>query len=264
MRVYTRILAAGFRTQSRYLPAAVAGLLANATFGLLKSGILLTLVGDGGGRVDGYTAGTMAAYVWLSQGLLGSVNIWSLPRTAHRIKSGDIAVDFLRPVDVQLASIADDVGRGLFALLPRGLPSMAVGVLLVGMTMPDEGLPYVLGAVSLLLGIILSHSLVYLLGTAGFWLVEVRGLQVLYMGLAGLLTGLITPVWLFPDWLQAIAVATPFPAVMMYPIDVLSGRTTGGDAVWLIAAQAGWLALALAAGRVTTRLGRSRLEVQGG
>lgn len=264
MRVYARILAAGFRTQSRYLPAAFAGLLANATFGLLKSGILLTLVGDGGGEVAGYTAGTMAAYVWLSQGLLGSVNIWGLPATAHRIKSGDIAVDFLRPVDVQLASIADDVGRGLFALIPRGLPSVGVGVLLVGMAMPAQVLPYALGVVSLLLGIALSHSLAYLLGTAGFWLVEVRGLQVLYMGVAGLLTGLVTPIWLFPDWLEAIAVATPFPAVMMYPIDVLSGRTTGVGALWLIAAQAGWLALALAAGQVATRLGRRKMEVQGG
>lgn len=264
MRVYARILAAGFRTQSRYLPAAFAGLLANATFGLLKSGILLTLVDDGGGELDGYTAGTMAAYVWLSQGLLGSVNIWSLPSSAERIKSGDIAVDFLRPADVQLASIADDVGRGLFALIPRGLPSVGVGVLLVGMAMPAQVLPYVLGTVSLLLGITLSHSLAYLLGTAGFWLVEVRGLQVLYMGVAGLLTGLITPVWLFPGWLEAIALATPFPAVMMYPIDVLSGRTTGTDALWLLAVQAGWLALALAAGQVATRLGRRTLEVQGG
>ncbi|MBL0887653.1 ABC transporter permease [Myceligenerans indicum] len=263
MRVYARILAAGFRTQSRYLPAAFAGLLANATFGLLKSGILLTLVGDGA-AIGGYTAGTMAAYVWLSQGLLGSVNIWSLPLSAQRIKSGDIAVDFLRPADVQLASIADDVGRGLFALIPRGLPSVGVGVLLVGMAMPSEALPYVLGAVSLVLGITLSHTLTYLLGTAGFWLVEVRGLQGLYMGVAGLLTGLITPVWLFPDWLRMIAVATPFPAVMMYPIDVLSGRTTGLDALALIGAQAGWLALALAAGAVTTRLGRRKLEVQGG
>lgn len=264
MRVYARILAAGFRTQSRYLPAAFAGLLANATFGLLKSGILLTLVDSHGGAVAGYTAGTMAAYAWLSQGLLGSVNIWSLPATAHRIRSGDIAVDFLRPVDVQLASVADDVGRGLFALIPRGLPSVAVGVLLVGMTMPAQVLPYVLGTVSLLLGITLSHALAYLLGTAGFWLVEVRGLQILYMGVAGLLTGLVTPIWLFPGWLQTLALATPFPAVLMYPIDVLSGRVTGTAAMGLIAAQAGWLALALAAGQVTTRLGRRTLEVQGG
>ncbi|GAA1874694.1 ABC transporter permease [Myceligenerans crystallogenes] len=264
MRVYARILAAGFRTQTRYLPAAFAGLLANATFGLLKSGILLALVDGHGGAVAGYTAGTMAAYAWLSQGVLGSVNIYSLAGTARRIKSGDIAVDFLRPVDVQFASIADDVGRGLFALIPRGLPSVAVGVLLVGMTMPAEVLPYALGAVSLLLGITLSHALGYLVATAAFWLVEVRGLQILYMGVAGLLTGLITPIWLFPDWLVAVALATPFPAVMMFPIDVLSGRTTGAAAAGLLAAQAGWLVVVLAAGQVTTRLGRRRLEVQGG
>lgn len=264
MRVYARILAAGFRTQARYLPAAFAGLLANATFGLLKSGILLTLVDGHGGSVAGYTAGTMAAYAWLSQGILGSINVWGLGASARRIRSGDIAVDFLRPVDVQLASVADDVGRALFALIPRGLPSVAVGVLAVGMSMPDDAGPYLLGAVSLLLGIVLSHALIYLLGTAAFWVVEVRGLSILYMGVAGLLTGIITPVWLFPEWLQALALATPFPAVLMFPVDVLSGRTTGVAALGLIAVQAAWLALVLAAGQVTTRLGRRKLEVQGG
>lgn len=264
MRVYLRILSAGFRTQARYLPAAFAGLLANATFGLLKSGILLTLVDGRGGEVAGYTAGTMAAFVWISQGMIGSVNLWGLPRTAERIRSGDIAVDFLRPADVQLAAIADDVGRGLFALIPRGIPSVVVGMAVVGMTVPSGIVPYVLGAVSVLLGITLSHSLSYLLSTAAFWIVEVRGLSILYMGLSGLFTGLITPIWLFPDWLVTVALATPFPALIMFPVDILSGRTTGGDALVLLAVQAGWLALALAAGQVTTRLGRRKLEVQGG
>jgi ABC-2 type transport system permease protein len=119
---------------------------------------------------------------------------------------------------------------------------------------------YLLGAVSLLLGIVISAATVYLIAVAGFWLVETRGLQILYMLASGFLGGLYVPLALFPGWLRIVAVATPFPSIMMYPIDVLSGL--GGAR--LVLAQVGWLAGVAAAGQVLTRAGRRRLEVQGG
>jgi ABC-2 type transport system permease protein len=130
--------------------------------------------------------------------------------------------------------------------------------------MPSTPLPYVLGAVSLLLGITIGCAVVYALCTAGFWLVETRGLQVLYMVLSGFLAGLFVPIDLFPDWLRTLAEATPFPSMLMYPIDILSGRATGADAVLHVGIQAFWLALLVVGGHLLTRAGRHRLEVQGG
>jgi ABC-2 type transport system permease protein len=72
------------------------------------------------------------------------------------------------------------------------------------------------------------------------------------------------PIALFPDWLHAVATATPFPSMMMYPVDVLSGRVDGLAAVGLVGLQVLWLALTIAAGQLATRSGRRRLEVQGG
>ena len=77
-------------------------------------------------------------------------------------------------------------------------------------------------------------------------------------------TGLFVPIWLFPDWLQALAQATPFPAMMMYPIDVLSGRVGLGASLVLLGAQVAWLAGVGALGQLLTRAGRRHLEVQGG
>ena len=67
-----------------------------------------------------------------------------------------------------------------------------------------------------------------------------------------------------PAWLQAVAYATPFPAMMMYPVDILSGRVTGWAATGLAAAQVGWLVALTVVGRLLTHAGRRRLEVQGG
>ena len=55
-RVYWRLLVAGFRRQSTYRLAALGGLVANTTFGLLKVALLFAAVRAAGGELDGYDA----------------------------------------------------------------------------------------------------------------------------------------------------------------------------------------------------------------
>lgn len=263
-RPYWLLFRAGIRQQSTYRLAMLGGLVANLTFGFLKVAMLFATVEAAGGAVAGYTVATMSAYIWLGQGMLGSVNLYGRTDLALRIRTGDVAVDFLRPLDVQLAHVVTDIGKGVWALLPRGLPSVLIGGLVVGMALPASPAAYALGALSLLLGIAVSAATVYLVGTTGFWLVETRGVQTLYMVASGFLAGLYVPIALFPGWLHALAQATPFPSMMMYPIDVLSGRVSGTGAVALVLAQLGWLLAMLLAGQLLTRSGRRRTEVQGG
>ena len=240
------------------------GLVANVTFGFLKVAMLFATVHAAGGTLQGYSVGTMSAYIWISQGMLGSINLSGRIELAERIRTGDVAIDFLRPINVQLATVATEVGKGIFALIPRGVPSVAVGALVVGMSVPTTPAPYLLGAVSLLLGITVSFATVYLVAVIGFWLIETRGIQIFYMVISGFFAGLYVPISLFPTWLLVIAEATPFPSMMMYPIDVLTGRVTGPASYGLVCAQLGWLAVTLLAGHLLTIAGRRKLEVQGG
>ena len=263
-RTYWRLLVAGFRRQSTYRLAALGGLVANTTFGLLKVALLFAAVRASGGELNGYDVGSISAYIWISQALLGSVNLHGRTDIAERIKDGDITVDFLRPLDVQAASVTTEVGRSIFALIPRGIPTFTLGVLVVGVAMPTTPLPYLLGAVSLLVGLTVSATTVYLVAAVGFWLLETRGLQVLYMVASGFLAGLFVPIQLFPTWLLGVATATPFPSMLMYPVEVLSGRVDVSTSLGLLAQQVGWLAVTALAGQVMTRAGRHRLEVQGG
>jgi len=264
LRVHGRLLAAGWRRGARYRAAALGGLVANATFGFLKASILVAAVRAGGGQLGGYDAASITAYTWLSQALLGSVNLFGRNDLADRMRDGSIAVDLLRPVDVQTASTAQEVGRALFALLPRGVPLVGLGVLVGGLRLPADVLVLATGAVSVGAAIVPSHLVVYLVAATGFWTVETRGVQLLYMVLAGFLAGLFVPVTLFPAWLLGLARATPFPSMLQTPIDVLSGRVTGVAGAAAVGAQLGWIAVALVAGQLMTRAGRRRLEVQGG
>jgi ABC-2 type transport system permease protein len=263
-RVYWRLLVAGFRRQSAYRLAAVGGLVANLTFGLLKVAILFATVRAAGGQLRGYDTASMSTYIWLSQGMLGSVNLIGRTDLALRVRDGQVAVDFLRPVDLQAATLATEAGGSLFALIPRGLPSVLLGAVTVGIQLPTFPVFYLLGAISLVLGIVISSATVYLIAVAGFWLVETRGLQIFYMLASGFLGGLYVPIALFPHWLRIVAAATPFPSIMMYPVNVLSGLGSAVYATELVLAQLAWLAGVVAVGQLLTRAGRRRLEIQGG
>lgn len=262
--VYAQLVRAGFRRQSQYKLAMFAGLFTNCVFGFVRAAVMLAAV-RATGDFGGYNEGSIGAYVWLSQGLLGAMQFMGPPLDlADRVKNGDIAIDFLRPVDVQFGYLAGDLGRAACTILPRGVPSVLIGVFTFGLVLPGTPLPYLLGAVSVLLAVAISFLCLFAVALIGFWVVETRGLRVLYQVSGTFLAGLFVPVHMFPGWLRTIAQATPFPSILQSPIDVLSGRITGMAAVSVVAVQVCWVLVVGGLGRILLAAGRRKLEVQGG
>lgn len=236
----------------------------NSVFGLLKAAILTAAATAAGGNLAGYTGGQLLAYVWLTQAMIGLVAAMSTAEIGERIRTGDVATDFTRPLDVQGAHLATDLGQSFFSILPRGLPCVAVGALVTGMTLPTTLAPYAFGVISLVLAAVLSFLCRYAVGILGFWVVDPRGIATFSLVLSNFLMGLFLPVAIFPGWLAALAHATPFPSIMMTPVDVLIGRLDGTDAMGAIGIQLAWIIAAGGLGRLLTARGRRILEVQGG
>ncbi|MEU4313151.1 ABC-2 family transporter protein [Nocardia sp. NPDC024068] len=263
-KVYWRLAVAGFRRQWHYKLAMFAGLFTNCVFGFVRASVMVAAIGATGGFA-GYDAGSIGAYVWISQGLLGALQFMAAElELAERIRTGDIVVDFLRPVDIQLSNLAADLGRAACTLIPRGVPSLLVGSLTFGLVLPGTLESYLLGTVSVLFAAAISFLALFALTMAGFWVVETRGIRTLYQTCGPFLAGLFVPVHLFPGWLGALAAATPFPSMLQAPVDVLSGRVTGWEAVHVVGTQAVWLLVMMTLGRVLLAAGRRKLEVQGG
>ncbi|WP_228823473.1 ABC transporter permease [Nocardia blacklockiae] len=259
-----RLAEAGFRRQWHYRLAMFAGMFTNVVFGLVRASVMLAAV-RATAEFGGYTPDSISAYVWLSQGLLGALGVMGPPLDiVDRIKNGDVAIDFLRPIDIQFSYLAGDLGRAGCTLLLRGLPSVVAGTLAFELGLPRTGAPYLLGIVSVALAVSISFLLLFAVSLVGFWLVETRGIRLLYQIVATFLAGLFVPVHLFPGWLYTIATLTPFPSLLQGPIDVLSGRATGHAALQILGIQVLWVIVGVTLGRLLLRAGRHKLEVQGG
>ena len=263
---WSRLVRAGFRRQSSYRLAMVAGLFTNVVFGFIRASILFAALDSAGGTLAGYDQGSISAYVWLSQGLLGAIQLNGAADVGDRVRTGDIAVDFTRPVDLQTWHLAEDLGRAAYTLIPRGVPSVLVGALTVGLTLPATAWPYLLGALSIVLGV------------AALLLLPVRRqrarlLAARHPGTAHALHGrqhvpgraCTSPSRCSRAWLHTLAYATPFPSILQVPIDVFSGRVVGAAG-----GQRRCAAVLLGRGGVprgracSRRRARRKLVVQGG
>jgi ABC-2 type transport system permease protein len=241
VRTYLVLAAAEFRRYSTYRLAILAGITTQSVFGLIRVSVLFAAISSAGGTLAGYDRQLASTYVWLGQALLAPVALLGWIEIAERVSSGEIAVDFARPLDLQLAWWARDLGRACFQLLSRGLPPLVIGAVTVGLAWPDSWSAYPLGLMSLFLAVSISFTLRFLVNLIAFWTLDVRGFIGLYLVVGSFFCGLFIPVHLFPKWLQVVAYATPFPSMLQTPIDVLSGWVLGWAAAALVASQLAWL-----------------------
>lgn len=255
---------AGFARWATYRQAALAGIFTNTVFGVIKLSVLFGITDATGGTVAGYDRDQLSTYVWTSQALIAVVFVFGWFELAQRIRTGDIAVDLARPVDLQLSFLATDLGRAGWSLLARGIAPMAIGGLVFGLFVPRDVTAVVLLLPSVALAVVVSYGCRFLVSLVAFWTVEVRGVVTVYVLTMNLLCGLIIPVQLFPTWLRAVAYATPFPWLLQAPCDLASGQATGWAAAGAVAAQLGWAVALLLAGRLVLRSATRRLVVQGG
>lgn len=258
------LVAAGFRRWATYRQAAVAGVFVNTVFGVIKLSILLAVADSAGGVVAGYDAAALSTYAWVSQGLIAVVMLFQWTEIADRVRTGDIAVDLARPVDLQLSWLATDIGRAGWALVSRAVVPLLFGAAVYGMHVSGDPTAVILLPASLVLAVAVSFACRFMVNLLAFWLTEVRGPVLCYVLVSGLLGGHLIPVQLFPGWLQVLAYATPFPALVQWPIDLVTGQATGAGAAARVAGQLAWAVVLLLAGRLVMARATRRLVVQGG
>jgi ABC-2 type transport system permease protein len=258
------LVAAGFRRYATYRQATLAGAFTNTVFGVIKVSILFAAADAAGGVVAGYDKAALSTYTWVSQGLIAVVWMFSWTTVTQRVRTGDVAIDLGRPVHPIAAWLAEDLGRAGQAALIRFVAPMVVGGLIYGLRVPRQPETVPLFLLGTVLAVVVSFGGRLLVSLAAFWLVDVRGLLNIYVLATGVLSGLLVPVHFLPGWARAIAYATPFPWMMQAPVDIATERSTGAAALGIVAVQAAWAAVLLAACVWLFRRGTRRLVVQGG
>jgi ABC-2 type transport system permease protein len=261
--IYLRVAIYAFRRYATYRVAIASAMLTNTVFGVLKASILIALW-RARPSIGGYDVTDAVTFAFVSQALIGPVQIFqgSLELT-ERIRTGDVAIDLHRPVDLQGWWLADDLGRATFALLFRGGPTLLIAAFVFPLRLPGV-LTWAAFLGSVLLGVLVSFGLRYVVSLLVFWLHDERGIHAVALVTTMFFSGMILPLVVFPGWLGELARVLPWAAMVQTPGDVFLGKRTGGELAGVYAFQAGWAVTLITSGRLLTLVTRRRLVIHGG
>lgn len=185
-------------------------------------------------------------------------------RIGQRIRLGLIATDLLRPVDFQLAQLAQALSDGLFNFI-LVLPIFALAVAHWGSAaLPHDGAALAAFTVSVLLSFVILFAVSFIFVQASFVTYSGYGVFVARNALQQTFSGLSAPLVLFPPALRTVSEWLPFRHTIHTPAAIYLGWLSG-SAVWhVLGAQLLWALGLLALGRLLLDLSLRRFEIQGG
>lgn len=182
----------------------------------------------------------------------------------EKIREGNIAIDFMRPISIPLSVFADTLGQTLFALL-ECVPALLIALLIVRIHPPVSLLAVFGFAAALALGFVVNYFIDLVMATITFWTMEIFGVQIMVQFISSLLSGSLVPLYFFPQgWLQNALFASPFAALYNAPLSIWIGKYQGPQIAMALGLQAFW---AVAFGLFALwlwRVGERKVVIQGG
>jgi len=180
------------------------------------------------------------------------------------VRTGQIGIYLLRPVNFQLMMIAQALGESLFRMVFFSLPISLVILAIFPILPPLNGEAFVLFWLSTALGFLVMTAINFIVGTLALFFKSVEGLIRAKYNLMQIASGLLLPLTFFPDWFRWILEALPFQAIAYIPLRFYLGKYNQQEVLTLLGTQLIWALLLIAVGALLWQSARNKLVIQGG
>lgn len=263
MTPYLAIVGARFRMLLQYRAAAFAGFATQLFWGLIRVMIFeafyrSTTAAQPMGLAD------VVSYVWLGQAMFALLP-WSVDADVRAlIRTGTVAYELVRPVDLYALWFSRSVAARLAPTILRAVPMLLLAGLFLGLQAPPSlasGLAWLAATAG---AVVLSAALATLLTLSLLWTLSGEGVTRLVPPLVYMLSGMVVPLPLFPDWAQPILSVLPFRGLVDAPFRLYTGHIPPAQIGAVLAHQLVWTIALVLLGRWLLARGTRRLVVQGG
>jgi ABC-2 type transport system permease protein len=267
MRKYLYSLGLGIKETMAYRADFWLG-IASAIFPILIQIFMWQALygGSGGGELYGRSYAQMLAYS------VSASILWRLLKTGFEyeinddIKNGGLSKYVIRPIQYLPYRLSCFLGQKIGVLL-SGLMLMALA--LTGVGLYFHAAPVTLQGVLLFLptllgALVLTFLLFFCVGMWAFWLSEIGFLFEAVRIVIVVLSGGIFPLEVFGDSISNALQLLPFNYAIGFPVDVLTGATTGTAVLTGLCYQFVWIGLLVVFSRFLWNLGSRKYLAAGG
>ena len=183
---------------------------------------------------------------------------------AYQVMEGKLAMDLIKPVNIQFMYIAQALGESMFRAVMLSLPTAVVLL----MVYPVRGPASVHHLAAFLISVILSFLLVaainFAVGTFAIRLKSILGLLRAKYFLLELFSGLLLPISFFPAVFQKMFNFMPFQYISYIPVLLYLGKINGRAIAASLALQLFWVLAMFALGAALWKWSSRKITIQGG
>lgn len=205
----------------------------------------------------------MTTYAILSTGISIIINSNIIMGFEDKIRTGQIAMDFIKPMKFKLYLVFENLGNNLFKIIFELIPVVIVGVLCFGIDIPSKENAF-LFVIALVNGMIIYFILTCILGQLSFWLLTVWHLDKLLNDMLKIFSGRFIPLWFFPKIFISISAFLPFRLIYFSPTTIYLEKVSKVEVGSIFIQQIGWILILLIIDMILWKKGTKKLVVQGG
>ncbi len=262
MRSYKAIFLSRFFTICQYRSAALAGLTTQLFWGLLKMMILTAFFAET--QNHPIALSQTITFIWLGQALLQLLP-WSFDKELEaQVKSGNVLYELIRPLDLYGLWFFRSLAMRVVPALLRCTPIFVLAGLFFELQAPVSSGAFIAFLAAIGFGALLSAAITTFVMITLFWTISGEGLMRLMPHTVMLLSGLVVPLPLFPEWLQPALNLQPFRGIIDIPCRLYTGVIPVQEAFPAFGFQIAWIIALVAIGRLLMKLALKRVVIQGG
>jgi len=183
---------------------------------------------------------------------------------AYQVIEGRLAMDLIKPVNIQLMYVARAAGESVFRLALLTLPTALVLFLVYPLRPPASWGHAGVFLASVCLSFLIVAAINFAVGTFALRLQSILGLMRAKFFLLELFSGLLLPMTFFPEVFQKIMNFMPFQYISYVPMLIYLGKLHGGQLARALAIQMLWVGILLAIGDGLWRWSTRKVIIQGG
>lgn len=185
-------------------------------------------------------------------------------RIIDNIRSGNVALDLLKPINIYGIYLAEDIGDFVLSIFQKVIPLLIISTIMFGFPKPSSAVNFFLFLISFVFAYFINWLLAALLGLCAFQTMSMGPMTAVKSYIIKLLSGSIIPLWFFPHELQIVLELLPFVSIYQLPLGIYIGKYTLDNLLLRMGIQLGWVLILLAVFGSVQKKMANRVLIQGG
>lgn len=263
MKAYLAILYARMATLLQYPAAAFAGVATQIFWAMIKTMILTAFYAQSSASQP-ISLVQAITFIWLGQALLALLP-WNIDKELEaQIKNGNVSYELVRPINLYCLWYARSFAIRTVPTLMRCIPVIIIAALFFGLSTPISWFASLAFGTSLILGSFLSSAITTLIIISLFWTISGEGIQRMMPHVALLLSGVVVPLPLFPEWIQTFLNLQPLRGIIDIPCRLYTGVIPVQETFYYLGFQVFWILILIGLGGWLMRRALKQIVIQGG